>query len=122
MPGTVIFKPLHANFKHDLNFIGKMNPYCKVQIGDKKTRGAVCKSGGKHPSWDDSIVVERNNELSCEIKIRDKNTLTPDSKIGVAKVDLNAVAALGRVMKWYDIINKDRIEGQILVEISYIPK
>ena len=70
----------------------------------------------------DSIVVERNNEQYCEIKLRDKNTLTRDSKIGVAKIDLEAVAALGRVTKWYDVINKDRIEGQLLVEISYMKK
>ena len=88
MPGTLVFKPLHANLKHDLNSFGKMNPYCKVKIGETKVRGSVCKSGGKHPSWGDSIVVERNNEQYCEIKLRDKNTLTCDSKIGVAKIDL----------------------------------
>ncbi len=122
MPGTLTFKPLQANLKHDQDFIGKMNPYCKVKIGGQKFRGSVCKKGGKHPSWDDTIVVRRNDESACEIKLRDKNIFTPDSLIGACKVDLDAVAAFGRVTKWLDVIRKDKVEGQLLVEITYNPQ
>jgi len=118
MPGTVVFKPIEANITHNTERLGKMDPYCLFHVGTQKIKGQVCKKGGKHPQWEDSIVIPITNQPTCMVDLKDKD-LFHDDKIGTFEVDLREVETQGRLKKWYPLFYKEKPAGEILVEAIY---
>ncbi len=49
--GTLYLNIKEGNFKHDEDFITKMDPYCMVTYNGEKYKTSTVKSGGKHPTW-----------------------------------------------------------------------
>lgn len=119
MPGTIIFKPLSAKLTRNTEFFGKMDPYCRVIIGKQKLESQVCRNGGKHPHWEDTLVFKRNSEPICHVELKEKDWLLPDDLIGCCEVNLNEVESQKRVLKWYPMAFKGKPVGQVLLEISY---
>jgi len=118
MPGTVVFKPIEANITHNTELIGKMDPYCLFHVGTQKIKGQVCRKGGKHPQWEDSIVIPITNQPTCVVDLKDKDILH-DDKIGTFEVDLREVETQGRLKKWYPLFYKEKPAGEILIEAIY---
>src|SRR4051812_18659137 len=117
--GTLVIKPLEAKLTHDTDFFSKMDPYCQILIGTSKVQGKVCKSGGKHPHWDDTITVHRNGEPSMFVELKDKDTFTSDDIIGVTQVDLTTIHGVSA--KWYPLYFNRKPAGEVLLEIIYTP-
>ena len=115
MPGTFVFKPIEANLQSD-----KHDPYCKFIMGDNKVKSQVSKEGGSRPHWNDALVLTRDNEDFCEIQIKNKDGMF-GKDIGAIKVLLTEVEKEGKVSKWYDIMSKDKVTGQLLLEVDYNP-
>jgi len=122
MPGTFIFKPLQANLLYNQDVLKNMDPYCKIKIGRHGVKSSIASNEGIHPHWEDTLVLERKNDESFfYIKLKDKDTLTPDDDIGQAKICLEPIEAKGRLIQWYSLYNNDRLAGEILLDISYDP-
>jgi hypothetical protein len=119
MPGSVVFRPIEARLAHDSEWIGKMDPYCTVIVGDKRIKGEVCKDGGVNPKWNDSIAIPFGLQPTCVVELRDKNTILPDATIGAFVVNLDEVAVAGQVSKWYPVFHNNKPAGEILVESTY---
>lgn len=120
MPGTLIFKPVKANLTRNDDSFMKMTPYCTVMLGDQEINGKTANSGGKCPHWDDSIVVKKNFEPYCILKIKGKEWFKTDSTVGHVEIDLREIEEQGRVTKWYKVSHDSQPAGEILIESSFM--
>ena len=115
---TLIFRPLEAKFNEDNNWVIKMNPYCKFKVGWHSGKSDVSHHGGKNPTWSDAIELERKHgEQFAKLKLKDKDRLSRDDRLGEVKIPLEEVVAKGSVQQWFNIYKKDKIIGEILVDI-----
>jgi len=121
MPGKLTIRPLAAKLTRDTELFGQMDPYCKIVLGKQKIEGSVCYNGGKHPHWEDTLVLRRINEPECCIELKEKDWLLPDGTIGSCKLNLREVESQQRILKWFPITYKTKPAGQILIEASYEP-
>lgn len=122
MPGTYIFKPVEANLTHNTDLIGKMNPYCTFVVGGTKIKSQVCKKGGKHPHWNDTIIIPIADDSlypQITVQLMDKERLLSDDNIGDFTLDLQEVQANGQLSKWYPISYDNKPAGEILMEASF---
>jgi len=121
MPGTFVVRPIEANLTHNTDIITKMNPYCAFNVGGTRIRSQICKKGGKHPHWGDSVTLPITNESKVLVELMDKDKITHDDHIGSFMLDLNEVQASGQVSKWYPLYYKNKAAGEILLEAVYQP-
>lgn len=119
MPGTLTLRPLSANISRDTQIIGKMDPYCKIVLGKQKVQSQVCKNGGKHPHWDDTMTLRVIDEPTLSLEIKEKDWLLPDGTIGTCNINLSEIEKEARVLKWYPIQYEKFQVGKILIEASY---
>jgi len=121
--GTFIFRPLQGKFIKDKDIVGKMDCYCKFKIGFHSGKSAVAKSEGTIPTWTDVISLNRkHNEQFAKLKIKDKDRLSLNDKVGEVKIPLNEIAAKGRVQQWFNVYKKDQLAGEILLDVEYQPR
>ena len=122
MSEAFIIRPLQANLIYDKDDVGSMDPYCVVTIGNHKGKTSIAKSEGLHPHWDEAIKLERKHEESfCYIKIMDHDTVSSDDPVGQVKICLEPVETKGTLLQWYSAYDHNRLAGEILVEIKYVP-
>jgi len=120
--GTVNFRPIEARFNQDKDVIGKMDPYCKFKIGFHSGKSTVAKSEGTHPTWGDVVPVKYKGQQWAKIKVKDKDTLRPDSRLGSVKIPLDQVVTGVPNTQWYPLEKRGgKVTGEIQVEITYTP-
>lgn len=121
MPGSFIIRPIEANLTHNTDLLGKMNPYCSFMVGNSKIKSQICKKGGKHPHWNDTVTLPVTNESKILVELMDKDKITHDDVIGSFILDLNEVQSTGQVNKWYPLSYKNKAAGEILLEAVFQP-
>jgi len=120
--GTVNFRPIEARFNQDKDVIGKMDPYCKFKIGFHSGKSTVAKSEGTHPTWGDVVPVKYKGQQWAKIKVKDKDTLRPDSRLGSVKIPLDQVVTGVPNTQWYPLEKRGgKVTGEIQIEITYTP-
>jgi len=119
--GTITFRPLEAKFNHDKDLIGKMDPYCKIKLGFHRGKSTVAKHQGKNPIWNDVITLKSKGQEYAKIKLKDKDRLSLNDRLGKAEIPLSTVYTIGKTSQWYPIKKGDQITGEILVEMQYHP-
>jgi len=119
MPGTIVIKPLKANFENDLKLelAEGVKPYCVATMGDKTITGPTCQKAGKHPFWKGTFHFPIHDEKFCFIEIKN-NQIATHEVIGVSEIDIKEVNKEGKLTKWYDVYFKKRRAGKILIETS----
>ena len=120
MPGTYIFRPIEANLKGKSNIFGQnYAPYCKIKMGSHKVMTQACIDGGNNPQWNESLVIKADTESSAIVELKDKYQYTSNKRLGEIELSLNDIQSQGKILQWFDIKNKDKIEGQIHLEVTY---
>jgi len=119
MPGTIVFKPIEANLTHNTDLITKMNPYCVFVVGTERYNSQICKKGGKHPVWNDSISVPVGNESRLMVEVMDKDRITKDDTIGSFLIDIQEIESQQHVSKWYPLFYKNKPAGEVLLEADF---
>jgi len=119
MPGTFVFRPIEANLTHNTEWIGRMDPYCAFIVGNKRINSQICKKGGKHPHWNDSITIPVANESKLMVELMDKDKITHDDHIGSFMIDLQEIEAQGTISRWYPLYHKNKPAGEILLEAAF---
>jgi len=120
--GTFVFRPLEGRFTKDKDIVGRMDPYVKIKIGWHSGKSSVAKSEGVNPIWGDVIPIEKkHHEEFAKLKVKDKDRLTLNDKIGETKIPLADIAARGRVNQWFPVFKKEVQTGEILLDISFEP-
>jgi hypothetical protein len=117
MPGTIVFRPVEANLTRNTDFLHKMNPYCAFIAGNQRFNSQICKHGGKHPVWNDTVTVPITNESIVTLELMDKDKITKDDSIGLAKIDLYELQNKGS--NWYPLYYKNKPAGEILLEATF---
>jgi len=119
MPGTLFIKPVEANLVRDTATLRKMDPYCRFSIGNQMINSEVCKTGGTHPHWKQSLDMHLNIDQSkCLVEVIDED-LPKDDQIGSCEIDLNEVRKEGQLKKWYPSQHGNKKAGEILLELSF---
>lgn len=62
--GVLIVKPICAQLKKDTEFLGKMDPYCKITVGNTTLKTHTANDAGKNPTWMDSLSFKLNGNES----------------------------------------------------------
>jgi len=119
MPGTIVIKPLKADFENDLKIelAEGVKPYCVATMGDKTIKGPTCQKSGKHPFWKGTFHFPVHDEKYCFIEIKN-NQIASHEVIGVSEIDIKEVNKEGKLTKWYDVYFKKKRAGKILIETS----
>jgi len=121
--GTIVFRPIEGKFAKDKDIVGKMDIYCKFKIGWHSGKSSISKNEGAYPTWGDVISVDRkHNEEFAKLKVKDKDRMSLNDKIGEAKIPLNEIAAKGRVQQWFSVYKKDQLTGEILLDVEFQPR
>jgi len=119
MPGTITFRPLEANLTHNTDLLTKMNPYCSFNLGGTKFNSQICKKGGKHPHWSDTVSLPYANESIVTLDLMDKDRLTKDDVIGTCNINLADFQANGPTQQWFPLFYKNKPAGEILLEACF---
>ena len=121
--GTVVIKPIQANFYKNDQLVGKMDPYCKFYIGDGSVaKTEVCKDGSLHPYWDDILALKKKGDeqfLHCLIK--NKNLLGGNKDMGLCKIELKTLDASQETTQWYNVFAGNLAVAKLLLSISFKP-
>jgi len=120
--GTVTFRPIEARLNKDKDFIGKMDPYCKFKIGFHRGKTSVATGQGMNPHWNEAIVLKTKNHGHAKVKVKDRDRLTFNDRLGSAKIPLDSLYQAGRSSQWIPLTKGDKVTGEILVEMEYLPK
>lgn len=59
------------------NFYKIKDPYCIVFLGNEKQRSKTCSGGGKEPSWTDTFIFNKNEQL-LRVQVWDDDTFSDD--------------------------------------------
>ena len=124
MPGTIVFKPVEFLIKDEGDHVGKdaiekMDPYCQFKIGWHTKKTHITKPKGNQAHWNDMVTFDgKHDESYAKVEIRDQGRLGSHAVIGEAKIDLEVVAANGRVSQWYNVYNHEKIVGEIFIDIE----
>jgi len=120
--GTITFKPIEGKFVKDKDIVGKMDPYCKFKIGWRSGKSSVAKSEGTNPTWaGDAISLKVKNQEFAKLKVKDRDRLRLDSRLGTAEIPLSEVISQGKVTKWIPITKKGTVTGEVLLEMDFVP-
>ena len=122
MPGTIVFKPLEVKLNVTGDSKKPMEPYCKFKIGWHTAKSFHTRVHDMHARWNDILYVSRNHdETYAKLKIKDLGRLGDAAVIGEAKIDMEVVVANKRVIQWYSIYHKEKMTGEVLLDIEYCP-
>ena len=121
MSGKLILKPNMAELKHDGGFFFKADPYCVLILGDQQKQTMACKSGGKHPVWDDIIEFDRVTEDILTVQIWDKDLLTSDDFICEGAIGVDILLQPGIQNVCIDLHKKGKFMGKLMMETEFIP-
>jgi len=120
--GTVTFRPIEGRFMKDKDIIGKMDPYCKFKIGWRSGKSSVAKGQGLNAIWaGDAITLKVKNHEFAKLKVKDKDRLRPDDRIGSAEIPLAQLIQQGTTKQWISITKGNQVTGEVLIEMTFSP-
>jgi len=147
--GTITFRPLEAKFTIDNSLLYKIETYCKFKIGVHREKSSLSDGTGANPTWrnNDVVIKVKKNSEYAKLTVKslcrcDKgfdgtnvpiNTVisgplanvemrTFRDKIGCAKIPLESVLTGQPTKEWIPISKKDKVTGEVLVEMFFTPK
>ena len=123
MPGELTFKPLKLEFPEDPKQF-KQDPYVCAKMGDKELRTLRSQALPNNTySWEKGNILQFYNKSEPSIKfyIKDADKKEPDDEIGDVKVDLDILESNRDQTCWYDIYQKNKVIGRMLLEGHYQP-
>ena len=119
MPGTIHIKPIEAKLIRNTSKVIGMDPYCMVKIGNKIEKSDVNYNGGTHPHWNDTLIIDVENELKCVVELRDKTMILPDATVGVVELNLKEIENKGDSSQWYILLHDKEPAGEILLKTKF---
>ncbi|GFR40445.1 hypothetical protein Agub_g973 [Astrephomene gubernaculifera] len=87
----------------DVEWFGRMDPYCIVRIGNQRFRTRTAEDAGRDPVWNETFQANIVSENDVEVEIKDNNVGLDDT-IGIASFNLGRAREYGN----------DRLEVPVL--------
>eukprot|EP00826_Nyctotherus_ovalis_P011546 TRINITY_DN12_c0_g1_i13.p2 TRINITY_DN12_c0_g1~~TRINITY_DN12_c0_g1_i13.p2 ORF type:complete len:152 (+),score=20.81 TRINITY_DN12_c0_g1_i13:2-457(+) len=120
--GKLVVRPTHAKLTRDTEFFGKMDPYVKVQLGERIFRTRIHQEAGKTPSWTDAFQFARKNEVVLHVQVCDEDLIT-DDLVGTGKLSIAEYCTPEEERKkvTVPIYYKGKPAGELFMEIEFEP-
>jgi len=106
--GKLQLQVVEAKELKDKDFFGKMDPYCKVILGNNHHKTPVHHKGGRNPSWnaDFSLAIASNmHTMPLILEVYDSDTLS-DDRIGEATVPVSLLTGTQFTDDWYELLTR----------------
>lgn len=101
--GYLIVKVIRADITHNTEWFSSMDPFASIAYKMKEYDTKVHKKGGKHPEWNESLVIEVDSILDdLTIRCFDKDFMVNDL-IGEGS------------LKIYELVQNDNIEMKVIL-------
>ena len=102
------------------------DPYCRVRIGTStsfKTRIYKGVDKGTRAAWFEKFTYHLNGPINLQFEVLDEEEFTPDSLIGMAKLDINATTLFNGQPQWLSLSKRcgATIEGRFQVALTLRP-
>lgn len=125
--GTMKVSVIEAKLERDTEWVGKMDPYCKLDTVDQHVRTRTLDGAGKNPVWNQAFNVDVPR-LSDVLKITvmdedDAANAKNDDEVGQALIKFSVFAKTeGEKDDWYPIFFEKKEAGKIHLKTTWIPK
>lgn len=89
--------PVSAAVVHEMDIIGRMDPYVLVTVGTMSQKTKVHKRGGRNPKWEDKLVFNCNSNDVIQLRLYDQDFIG-DDYMGEVRVPVSEVLNNGGVL------------------------
>ena len=114
----ITVRPLRAeiNFLADGDFFDRMDPYVVVRCGASTARTMTRHSGGRNPTWNETLSVIGSPMDTIVFEIWDKDTFTPDDLVATGMVPVQQAIAQGncQIMLTKGGMNAGYLSAQVM--------
>ena len=99
-----------------------MDPYVKLQFGNKTFRSKTHNSAGKHPTWYDVFECQRTNEDVLYATVYDED-LTSDDLVGSGTLDIKSICngSTHTFSNYIKIYYKGKEAGDLFLDVTFQP-
>ena len=95
---------IEAHLTRDTEWVGKMDPYCKMQSREQEWASTVAQDMGKLPVWTGQKFVIQVKNLEDELKYQlIDDDIDKDDLIGEGVTKLSALVADGGKDEWFPL-------------------
>jgi len=124
LKGELTVEILEAKALHNVDLIGKMDPFVEITCGGKeKFATNVITGGHQTPKWSQSFIFHlEGKEDLLHINVLDKRGLVTPTNIGRLDLQLKSVIDHFEHQKWHDILDKDDFKkphGQLFLGFKF---
>lgn len=117
--GMIKLRTKRAALEKDVQYLGKQDPYVKINFGTSEFKTSVCEDGGTMPTWKDELEIPRNNEDDLLVlSVWNKNILIQDEFLGEGAVALTGVKdSLNPVDRNVILYRHGKRNGELILEL-----
>ena len=121
--GILSVNLIEAHLTHDTEWVGTMDPKCKMTCREQEWKSTVAQGMGKNPKWTGQHFDIQVHYLGDELKfeLRDDD-LGKDDFIGEGSTKLSALVVNGGIDEWFNIQFKGKDAGKIHLKCEWTPK
>ncbi len=111
-----------AHLTHDVQAIGKMDPYVKFTCREQEFKSTICKNGGKNPKWSHDTIEIQVHYLGDDLHFHVwDDEVGRDESIGQGSCKLSSLAIHGGFDEWFEIQHKGEPAGKIHLKAEWHP-
>ena len=97
-----------------------MDPYVRVQIGQKTFRTKTHNNGGKNPSWYDEFEYYRTTEDTLYAYVNDDD-VGKDDLVGSGTLDLKPICSGMNFASYIKLFYHGKESGELYLEVMFYP-
>ena len=126
MQGTFIVKCRSAKLIRDTEVFGKMDPYCKISIGEQIQKTKIQDNVGKNPVWEETFKFKATlGDVVNYAVWDDEGSLKKDVLIGnnsfcISELYVNKKYETDFEL-FYEKSKKQEKAGEVCLEIEFVP-
>ena len=114
---------IEAHLTHDTEWVGTMDPTCKMKCREQEWKSKVAQGMGKNPKWTSQHFDIQVHYLGDELKYQlFDDDFGKDDFIGEGVTKLSALVADGGIDEWFTIQFKGKDAGKIHLRCEWTPK
>lgn len=121
MEGTLIIKARSAKLIRDTEFMGKMDPYCVIKVGNTTEKTKVKEDAGKTPVWEETFKIPAFVGDIVTFEVWDKETIKKDDIIGSGQLSISQLHVNNPNEFEQDIFYEKKKAGVVLFDIEFVP-
>ena len=122
MQGNLIVKPRAATFKKNMDYFKNMDPYIIFKIGSQSQQSTVCNSGGKNPTWKDSIAFRIDGgDNILKMTSFDSDMFKSDDYLADAIYDISKIPPGREIQVTVPAERKGKNFGMIALSFEFRP-